>query len=262
MRRILASLLLAVSAPLWAAQPVRARHGMVVTRERHATEAGLKVLESGGNADRCRGRGRVRPRRHASLCGQSRRRRLHAHPPGRRTHHVHRFPRARARRRFAQHVPRRRRQGHPGQHRRLPRLGRSRHASAASSTLRRSTAGSRGPTSCGPPSSWPPKASPSPTRRRRASKRPRGCSAASRNRSASSCAAASSTSPARPSCSPSWPAPSTASRGPARKDFYEGETARLLAEDMQEHGGLITLDDLKAYTRHRAQAAHRHVSRL
>ena len=50
MRRILATLLLAVSAPLWAAQPVRARHGMVVTRERHATEAGLKVLESGGNA--------------------------------------------------------------------------------------------------------------------------------------------------------------------------------------------------------------------
>ena len=50
MRRILATLLLAVSAPLWAAQPVRARHGMVVTHERHATEAGLKVLESGGNA--------------------------------------------------------------------------------------------------------------------------------------------------------------------------------------------------------------------
>ena len=47
---MLASLLLAVSAPLWAAQPVRARHGMVVTHERHATEAGLKVLESGGNA--------------------------------------------------------------------------------------------------------------------------------------------------------------------------------------------------------------------
>ena len=31
------------------------------------------------------------------------------------------------------------------------------------------------------------------------------------------------------------------------KDFYEGETARILAKDMQEHGGLITLDDLKAY---------------
>ncbi len=36
--------------PTWAAQPVRARHGMVVTRERHATEAGLQVLASGGNA--------------------------------------------------------------------------------------------------------------------------------------------------------------------------------------------------------------------
>ena len=51
MRRILAAfLLIAASVPAWAAQPVRARHGMVVTRERHATQAGLKVLESGGNA--------------------------------------------------------------------------------------------------------------------------------------------------------------------------------------------------------------------
>ena len=31
------------------------------------------------------------------------------------------------------------------------------------------------------------------------------------------------------------------------KDFYEGETARLLAKDMKEHGGLITLADLKDY---------------
>ena len=31
------------------------------------------------------------------------------------------------------------------------------------------------------------------------------------------------------------------------KDFYEGETARLLAQDMQGHGGLITVEDLKAY---------------
>ncbi len=30
-------------------------------------------------------------------------------------------------------------------------------------------------------------------------------------------------------------------------DFYEGETARLLAADMREHGGAITLDDLKDY---------------
>jgi gamma-glutamyltranspeptidase/glutathione hydrolase len=32
------------------AQPVRAKHGMVVSREPHATEAGLNVLKSGGNA--------------------------------------------------------------------------------------------------------------------------------------------------------------------------------------------------------------------
>jgi len=45
-----ALLLIAASVPAWAAQPVRARRGMVVSRERHATQAGVKVLESGGNA--------------------------------------------------------------------------------------------------------------------------------------------------------------------------------------------------------------------
>jgi gamma-glutamyltranspeptidase / glutathione hydrolase len=50
MRHTLALLLMAVSVPMWAAQPVRARHGMVVSRERHATETGLQVLKNGGNA--------------------------------------------------------------------------------------------------------------------------------------------------------------------------------------------------------------------
>jgi gamma-glutamyltranspeptidase / glutathione hydrolase len=31
------------------------------------------------------------------------------------------------------------------------------------------------------------------------------------------------------------------------KEFYQGETARRIAAEMQKHGGLITLDDLKAY---------------
>src|SRR5712692_3488354 len=48
MRRALALLLL--SPIIWAAQPVRARHGMVVSRETHATTAGINVLKSGGNA--------------------------------------------------------------------------------------------------------------------------------------------------------------------------------------------------------------------
>jgi gamma-glutamyltranspeptidase/glutathione hydrolase len=48
MRRALALALLATS--VWAAQPVRAKRGMVVTRERHATGIGVKVLDSGGNA--------------------------------------------------------------------------------------------------------------------------------------------------------------------------------------------------------------------
>ena len=46
------------------------------------------------------------------------------------------------------------------------------------------------------------------------------------------------------------------------KDFYEGETARLLAEDMAAHGGLITEADLKTVRGARARAAHRHLSRL
>ena len=50
MRRIAAYVLIAAAIPAWAAQPVRARRGMVVTRERHATQAGLDVLKSGGNA--------------------------------------------------------------------------------------------------------------------------------------------------------------------------------------------------------------------
>ncbi len=37
-----------------------------------------------------------------------------------------------------------------------------------------------------------------------------------------------------------------AERGP--NEFYEGETARLIAADMESHGGTITLDDLKEYT--------------
>jgi gamma-glutamyltranspeptidase/glutathione hydrolase len=31
------------------------------------------------------------------------------------------------------------------------------------------------------------------------------------------------------------------------RDFYEGQTARILAEEMSKHGGLITLEDLKQY---------------
>ena len=31
------------------------------------------------------------------------------------------------------------------------------------------------------------------------------------------------------------------------KDFYEGETARILALEMKKHGGIVTLDDLKNY---------------
>jgi gamma-glutamyltranspeptidase / glutathione hydrolase len=52
LRRLAASLMavLAAASTAHAAQPVRARHEMVVTREKHATHVGLGVLEKGGNA--------------------------------------------------------------------------------------------------------------------------------------------------------------------------------------------------------------------
>jgi gamma-glutamyltranspeptidase/glutathione hydrolase len=47
---VLLLLLLAAGMPAWAAQPVRGRHAMVVARESHATRAGVEVLRAGGNA--------------------------------------------------------------------------------------------------------------------------------------------------------------------------------------------------------------------
>jgi gamma-glutamyltranspeptidase/glutathione hydrolase len=47
---LLVALLAAAGAGLCARQPVRARHGLVATREPHATDIGVAVLESGGNA--------------------------------------------------------------------------------------------------------------------------------------------------------------------------------------------------------------------
>src|SRR5512141_2212306 len=43
-------LLVAVAGLLFARQPVRARHAMVVAEEPLATDAGLRVLKAGGNA--------------------------------------------------------------------------------------------------------------------------------------------------------------------------------------------------------------------
>jgi gamma-glutamyltranspeptidase/glutathione hydrolase len=52
MRPVIATLLasLWLASPLAARQPVHARHAMVVARETHATDAGEAVLEAGGNA--------------------------------------------------------------------------------------------------------------------------------------------------------------------------------------------------------------------
>jgi gamma-glutamyltranspeptidase / glutathione hydrolase len=50
MRKVAVLAVLAAAAGLCARQPVRARHGMVAAREAHATDIGVAVLESGGNA--------------------------------------------------------------------------------------------------------------------------------------------------------------------------------------------------------------------
>lgn len=50
MRRLTGVLWLALALPVWAAQPTHARHAMVVTVEPHATDAGLAMLQAGGNA--------------------------------------------------------------------------------------------------------------------------------------------------------------------------------------------------------------------
>jgi gamma-glutamyltranspeptidase/glutathione hydrolase len=51
MREILVAAVIAASALcLQAREPERARHGMVASVEKHATDAGVAVLESGGNA--------------------------------------------------------------------------------------------------------------------------------------------------------------------------------------------------------------------
>jgi gamma-glutamyltranspeptidase/glutathione hydrolase len=48
--RCLTALVLTLAAASEAAQPVRARRAMVVTRETHATRIGVEILRSGGNA--------------------------------------------------------------------------------------------------------------------------------------------------------------------------------------------------------------------
>ena len=48
MRKLCA--VLAIALPVWAAESVHARHAMVVTVEQHATDAGVAVLQAGGNA--------------------------------------------------------------------------------------------------------------------------------------------------------------------------------------------------------------------
>ena len=50
MRKVVVLAVMAAGAGLCARQPVRARHGMVAAREAHATDIGVAVLESGGNA--------------------------------------------------------------------------------------------------------------------------------------------------------------------------------------------------------------------
>ena len=51
LRRFFALLLaLGLAQAAWAFKPVAARHGMVVSSDRFATQAGVQILQAGGNA--------------------------------------------------------------------------------------------------------------------------------------------------------------------------------------------------------------------
>src|SRR5246127_2511829 len=50
MRKLALAMCAMAASPSWAAQPVHARHAMVVSVETHATDAGVRILEAGGNA--------------------------------------------------------------------------------------------------------------------------------------------------------------------------------------------------------------------
>jgi gamma-glutamyltranspeptidase/glutathione hydrolase len=50
MRRLVLLFAIATALPAWSAQPVRAKNGMVVSVEPHATEVGVRILQAGGNA--------------------------------------------------------------------------------------------------------------------------------------------------------------------------------------------------------------------
>ena len=124
---LLSLLLVGAAIPAWAAQPVRARHGMVVTRETHATEVGLKVLKTGGNAvDAAVAVGFALAVTHPSAGNIGGGGFMLVRMADGRTG-IHRFPRARAAGGLAQHVPGRLRQGHPGQRDGLSRFGRARN---------------------------------------------------------------------------------------------------------------------------------------
>ena len=114
MRRIVACLVFAsfTAVEIGAKQPVRAKHAMVAAQEGLATDVGVAVLKSGGNAIDAAVADRVRDGGDLSVRGQYRRRRIHDHPHGRRPHHLHRLPRARAGQGIARHVSRRERKAH------------------------------------------------------------------------------------------------------------------------------------------------------
>ena len=231
MRQTLALLLIATCLPVWAAQPVRARHGMVVSRERHATETGLQVLKNWRQCGRRRGRRGLRAGGDASERGQYRRRRLHADPPGRRAHHIHRLPRARSaaasRNMYLDASARRRRTAS-----RLSRVGRAGHGARPGVRRTRSTARSRGRSSCIPRWNWRRRASRCRMRWRNRCERARGLSALPGIQAHLSEGRQVLRGRRDCSCSPNWRARWSGSRSIGAKDFYEGETARLLAKDM------------------------------
>ena len=260
MRQTLALLLIATAVPMWAAQPVRARHGMVVSRERHATETGLQVLKNGGNAiDAAVAVGFALAVTHPSAGNIGGGGFMLIRLADGRTTFIdfrERAPLAASRNMYLDAVG----QGHAGLGYRLPRVRRAGHG--ARPGVRHKKYGKKPWAELVHPAvELAAKGFPVSYALAQSLRGTRGLSGFPESKriflkdgkfyEAGELLV-----------QPELARTLERIEKLGSKDFYEGETARLLAKDMAAHGGLITEADLKKYAVHERAAAHRHVSRL